>query len=103
MKKTITAFFFACMFAIGAHAQTAPTTPATTAGNVSRITYYDILPGKNNESTTFLRTHTKPILDEQVKQGLIISYSFFTKPTTDGPGDWDLGLVVTYKNYADAI
>lgn len=103
MKRTITIFFFACLFAIGAYAQTAPTTPATTAGNVSRVTYFDVLPGKNNEYTTFLRTHNKPILDEQVKQGLIVSYGFFTKPTTDGPGDWDMGLVVTYKNYADAI
>ena len=103
MKKTITTLFFACLFAIGAQAQTASTTPATTPGNVSRVTYYDVLPGKNNEYTTFLRTHNKPILDEQVKQGLIVSYGFFTKPSTDGPGDWDMGLVVTYKNYADAI
>jgi hypothetical protein len=103
MKKTITTFFFVSIFAIGAHAQTASTPPATTPGNVSRVTYFDILPGKNNEYTTFLRTHNKPILDEQIKQGLIVSYGFFTKPTTDGPGDWDMGLVVTYKNYADAI
>ena len=104
MKKTIMTFLFASLFAIGAHAQTAPaTTPATTAGNVSRVTYFDVLPGKNNEFTTFLRTHTKPILDEQVKQGLIISYSYFTKPGTEGPGDWDIGSIVTYKNYADAI
>lgn len=103
MKKTITTFFFASLLAIGVHAQTATTPPATTPGNVSRITYFDVLPGKNNEYTTFLRSHNKPILDEQVKQGLIVSYGFFTKPTTDGPGDWDMGLVVTYKNYADAI
>jgi hypothetical protein len=103
MKRTITTFFFACLFATGVQAQTAPTTPATTAGNVSRVTYFDVLPGKNNEFTTFLRTHTKPILDEQVKQGLIVSYSYFTKPGTDGPGDWDMGQIVTFKNYADAI
>ena len=40
---------------------------------------------------------------KQKKQGLIVSYGYFTKPTTEGPGDWDLGLVVTYKTYADAI
>ena len=43
------------------------------------------------------------MLEEQKKQGLILSYGWFTKPTTEGPGDWDLGLVVTYKNYADAV
>jgi hypothetical protein len=102
MKKTILAALCAGLFAIGAQAQT-PTAPATTPGNVSRVTYFDVLPGKNNEFMTFLRTNTKPILDEQVKQGLIVSYSYFNKPVTEGPGDWDLGVVVTYKTYADAI
>lgn len=101
MKKVYLGILFACVFAIGVQAQTTP--PATTAGNVSRIVYFDVLPGKNNEFTTFLRTNNKPMLDEQVKQGLIVSYGFFTKPTTDGPGDWDMGLVITYKNYAEAI
>jgi hypothetical protein len=93
-----------CLFAISAQAQTAaPTPPPTTPGNVSRVTYFDVLPGKNNEFTTYLRTHTLPILEEQKKQGLIVSYGYFTKAVTDGPGDWDLGFIVTYRNYADAI
>ncbi|MGQ0543479.1 MAG: hypothetical protein ACT4O9_16810 [Blastocatellia bacterium] len=104
MKKTFLSIMCVGLFAIGALAQ-APTAtpPPTTAGNVSRVTYFDVLPGKNAEFTTFLRTNTKPILDEQVKQGLIVSYGYFTKPVTEGPGDWDLGVVITYKNYADAI
>lgn len=104
MKKIFLTIFFACVFAIGVQAQTPTATPpATTPGNVSRVTYFDVLPGKGNDFTTFLRTNTKPILDEQVKQGLIISYGYFGKPVTSGPGDWDIGVVVTYKNYADAI
>ena len=104
MKKIFLTLLFACLFAIGIQAQTPTATPpATTPGTVSRVTYFDVLPGKTDELTTFLRTHTKLILDEQQKQGLILSYGFFTKPTTEGPGDWDLGLIVTYKNYADAI
>ena len=103
MKRTITTFFFASLLAIGVHAQTATTPPATTPGNVSRITYIDILPGKGNDHTIHLRTNQVPILEEQKKQGLIVSYGFFTKTSTEGPGDWDLGLVVTYKNYAEAL
>ena len=103
MKLATLSIVFLCLFAIGSHAQTAaPTPPATTPGNVSRVTYFDVLPGKTNEFTTFLRTHTMPILEEQKKQGLIVSYMYFTKPGTDGPGDWDLGMVTTYRNYADA-
>lgn len=101
MKKAYLSIIFVCLFAIGVQAQTTP--PATTAGSVSRVTYFDVLPGKNDEFTTFLRRNTKVILDEQVKQGLIVSYGFFTKPNTAGPGDWDLGQIITYKNYADAI
>jgi hypothetical protein len=105
MKRVYLSIFFLCLFTIGAQAQaTAPSTgPATTPNNVSRIIYWDVLPGMNNATTNHIRTNQMPILEEQQKQGLILGYGFFGKPGTDGPGDWDLGLVVTYKNYADAI
>lgn len=104
MKRVYLSIFFVCIFAIGAFGQTTtPTPPATTAGPVSRVTYFEVKPGKGTDFMNFLRTHSKPILDEQKKQGLILSYGFFTKPTTDGPGDWGIGVVVTYANYADAI
>ncbi|MEK7854639.1 MAG: hypothetical protein AAB288_01000 [Acidobacteriota bacterium] len=102
MKGVYLGILFACVLAIGAQAQT-PTPPATTTGAVSRVTYFDVLPGKTNDFTTFLRTNAVPLMEEQKKQGLIVSYGYFTKPTTEGPGDWDLGLVVTYENYADAV
>lgn len=38
-----------------------------------------------------------------MRSGKAFDLGFFTKPTTAAPGDWDLGLVVTYANYADAI
>jgi len=104
MKRILLSVIFACIFAIGAQAQTtAATPPATTPGQVSRVTYFDVLPGKTAEYTEFLRKNSVPLFEEQKKQGTIVSYGYFTKPTTDGPGDWDLGLVVTFKNYADAI
>lgn len=104
MRRTFFSIFCVCLFAIGAMAQTPSPTPSpTTPGNVSRVTYFDVLPGKTPEFTTFLRTNSIPIFEEQKKQGLILSYGYFTKPNTDGPGDWDLGLVVTYKTYADAV
>ena len=104
MKLATLSIVLVCLFAIGSQAQTAaPTPPPTTAGAVSRVTYFDVLPGKTNDFTTFLRTHTIPILEEQKKQGLIVSYGYFTKPGTEGPGDWDLGLIITYRNYADAV
>ena len=105
MKRVYLSILFVCLFAVvGAQAQTAPATPpATTPGPVSRVTYFDVLPGQNDAFTAFIRTNQMPILEEQKKQGLILSYGFFGKPTTEGPGDWDLGLLVTWANYADAI
>jgi hypothetical protein len=104
MKRVYLSILFVCVFAIAAHAQTpSATPPATTPGAVSRVTYFDVLPGKTPDFTAFIRTHGMPLLEEQKKQGLIVSYGYFTKPTTEGPGDWDLGLVVTYKTYADMI
>jgi hypothetical protein len=104
MKRVYLSMLFACLFAIGTHAQTTtPPAPATTAGNVWRVTYIDVKPGKTTDYMNFLRTHSKPILDEQKKQGLILDYKYFSQPSTDGPGDWDLALIVVYRNYADAI
>lgn len=104
MRRVYLSILCVCLFAIGAMAQTPTATPpATSPGPVSRVTYFDVLPGKTNEYTTFLRKNSKVIFDEQKKQGLILNYGYFTKPTTEGPGDWDVGLVVTYANYADAI
>ncbi len=104
MKRAYLSILLACIFAIGAQAQTTtPTPPTTTAGPVSRVTYFEAKTGKGTEFLNFLRTHSKPILDEQKKQGLILGYGYFTQPTTNGPGDWTIGVIVTYANYADAV
>ena len=104
MKRSIFGLLCVCVLAIAAQAQTTPPQqPATSAGSVMRITYFDVKTGKGTELMNFLRTNVKVILDEQKKQGLILDYMFLTKPTTDGPGDWDIAQVVVYKNYADAI
>ena len=104
MRTIVLFVLFVCAFAIGALGQTAAPTPAaTTTGNVSRVIYYNVLPGKTPELTTFIRTHTMPIYEEQKKQKLIISYSFFNKPYSEGPSDWNLGVVITYASYADAL
>ena len=104
MKRFFLITIIMCVCAIGALAQTpAPTPPATTAGQVCRVTHLTTKPGKGADFTKFRRENTKPILDEQKKQGLILSYTFYTKPVFDRPGDWDLAVVVCFKNYADAI
>lgn len=105
MKRFFMMTMLMCFCGIAATAQTptAPPGPATTAGVVCRVTQTGTKPGKNADFIKFRREHAKPILDEQKKQGLIVSYTYYTKPINLGPDDWDLALVVCFKNYADAI
>ena len=49
---------------------------------------------------TRLRQASKPLLDEQKRQGMIVDYKIFLKETKNGPEDWDICLAVQYKNYA---
>jgi hypothetical protein len=102
MKRFCLVTLLLCVGAIGAQAQT-PTPPATSPGPVWRITYYSTKPGKGADYTKFRREHTKLILDEVKKQGLILDYKWFTKPTSDGPTDWDVALAIMFRNYAEAL
>lgn len=41
----------------------------------------------------------KPMYDEAQKQGLVLSYKFFSFPAV-GADDWDILIMVEYKNWA---
>src|SRR4026207_957739 len=71
-----------------------------TLGPVSRITLVDIKPGKGSEFWTDLRQRIRPLYDEYKRQGLIQNYSVSLKTTADGPQDWDVAIILTFKNWA---
>lgn len=71
-----------------------------TLGPVSRIILVDIKPGKGSEFWTDLRQRVRPLYDEYKRQGLIQDYSLGLKTTADGPEDWDVAIVLTFKNWA---
>lgn len=103
MKRFYLVTILLCVCAFGAQAQTPTPDQPTSPGPVWRITYYRIKPGKGAEFTKDVRENAKPIGDEAKKQGLILDYKWFTKPTNDGPNDWDRALVIVFRNYADAL
>ena len=104
MKLATLSTVLVCLFAITSMAQTTTAPPpASTPGVVIRTNFFDIKPGKGTDFMNFLRAHTRVILEEQKKQGLIADYWFFSQPTSDSPGDWDSALSIVYKNYADAL
>ena|SRR5215813_8942816 len=71
-----------------------------TEGPVWRVQLIRVKPGKMDAYLTSLRKSTKPILDEEKKQGLIIDYKVFFKETQSGTEDWDLAVAIQFKNHA---
>jgi hypothetical protein len=71
-----------------------------TLGPVQRIILIDIKPGKASDFWTDLRQNVRPLFDEYKRQGLIQDYSVALKTTAEGPQDWDVALVLTFKNWA---
>jgi len=71
-----------------------------TEGPVWRVTLVRVKPTKMDEYLTSLRQSSKPLLEEQKRQGMIMDYKIFLKETKNNPEDWDLCLAVEYKNHA---
>ena len=98
MRKALLATIFVAVLltAFPASAQN----PNYDPGPVWRVTYYHIKPGQGDALWKDFREHTKPILEEFKKAGLISDYKTFTNPVTDHPGDWDVAISISYPNYA---
>ena len=71
-----------------------------TQGPVWRVSLIRVKPTHMDEYLTSIRQSSKPFLDEEKKQGLIVDYKVFLKETMHNPDDWDLCLAIEYKNYA---
>jgi len=71
-----------------------------TEGPVWRVSLIRVKPNRMDEYLTSMRQSTKPFLDEEKRQGLVVEYKVFLKETKSNPQDWDICLAVQYKNYA---
>jgi hypothetical protein len=69
-------------------------------GGVARVTLIQILPGHFNAFMDDLKTNIKPIWDAEKKAALIENYSIFLNSTKANPDDWDIGVAISYKNFA---
>jgi hypothetical protein len=70
-----------------------------TEGSVWDITMVRTVDGMSDDYLRSLGTTWKRTLDEAKKQGLVLSYRVISTGTS-GPDDWDLLLMVEYKNWA---
>jgi len=60
-------------------------------------------PGKAADHLRWTREYRMKILDEWKRQGLIMDYKYFSKPSFDSPNEWDVMEAVQYRNYADLL
>ena len=71
-----------------------------TEGPVWRVSLVRVKPTHMDEYLTSLQQASKPFLDEEKRQGLIVDYKFFIKETQSSPQDWNVCLAIEYKNHA---
>jgi hypothetical protein len=71
-----------------------------TEGPIWRVQLIRVKPTQMDAYLTSLRQSTKPLIEEQKKQGIIMDYKVFLKQTKNTPEDWDICVAIEYKNYA---
>jgi len=95
MKKFYGLVVFALLLAPALFAQ-----EHYTEGPVWRVQLIRVKPTQMDAYLTSLRQSTKPFIEEEKKQGLIMDYKVFLKETKNNPEDWDICVAIEYKNYA---
>jgi hypothetical protein len=69
-------------------------------GPVWRVELVRVKPNSMDQYLTSLQQSSKPLLEEEKSEGLIVDYKFFLKETKNNPQDWDVCLAIEYKNHA---
>lgn len=71
-----------------------------TEGPVWRVQLIRVKPNQMDAYLTSLRQSTKPLIEEEKRQGVIMDYKVFLKETKVNPEDWDIAVAIEYKNHA---
>jgi len=71
-----------------------------TEGPIWRVQLIRIKPTQMDAYLTSLRQSTKPLIEEEKRQGVIVDYKVFLKETKNNPEDWDICVAIEYKNHA---
>ena len=71
-----------------------------TEGPVWRVQLIRVKPTQMDAYLTSLQQGTKPLIEEEKRQGVILDYKVFLKETKNSPEDWDIAVAIQYKNHA---
>jgi hypothetical protein len=69
------------------------------AGSAWTVSFVQVKNGMGMDYLNSLKTTWKAVQDEGIKQGLILSYKIF-EGNASNPDDWQIMLMVEYKNLA---
>ena len=95
MKRLTGIVFFLLLLAPALFAQ-----EHYTEGPIWRVQLIRVKPTAMDAYLTSLRQSTKPLIEEQKRQGIIVDYKVFLKETKANPEDWDIAVAIEYKNHA---
>jgi hypothetical protein len=71
-----------------------------TEGPIWRVQLIRVKPTQMDAYLSSLRQSTKPLIEEEKRQGMIMDYKVFLKETKNNPEDWDICVAIQYKNHA---
>ena len=71
-----------------------------TEGPIWRVELIRVKPTHMDEYLASLRQSTKPLIEEEKRQGVIMDYKVFLKETKNSPEDWDICVAIEFKNHA---
>lgn len=95
MKRLTGLMFFLLLLAPALFAQ-----EHYTEGPIWRVQLIRVKPTQMDAYLTSLQQSTKPLIEEEKRQGIIVDYKIFLKETKANPEDWDIAVAVEYKNHA---
>ncbi len=67
---------------------------------VMRVSLYRFAEGMQQAALDDMRTHLVPVWEAQKQAGILVGYSTMANFNPSSRDDWQLGIALTYKNYA---
>jgi hypothetical protein len=67
---------------------------------VMRVSLYRFADGMQAAAIADLRTHLIPIWEAEKQAGILLGYSTMANTTPSSREDWQLGITLSYKNWA---
>jgi hypothetical protein len=102
VRRWIVVVAWAAVFfpSIPAGAQQPAAGVVVTPTTVTRVMLIDVQPGRRPDFDQDMIENMIPVYEAQKKAGILTDYQVFNNMTTDSATDWNVGIALTYPNWA---